>query len=117
MRKIFIFTLILATGVFAYLAWAEEITFSTYYSAPGGVYKGLTTTQDTYLATESGNVGIGTEDPKTKLEVNNVLRLTPAGTPPIDFSFEGPADYAGSIYYDDTLNRFKYCDGTVWRSF
>lgn len=42
---------------------AEEITLTTYYPAPYGAYKEFTTTENTCLATISGNVGIGTTAP------------------------------------------------------
>lgn len=47
----------------------ETIQIDTYYPAPYGSYAELTTTNNTYLATEGGNVGIGTTDPQAKLEV------------------------------------------------
>ena len=50
---------------------AEEITLTTYYPAPYGAYEELTTTGNTYLATDSGSVGIGTTGPGSgKLAVN-----------------------------------------------
>ena len=65
----------------------EEITLSTYYPAPYGVYKELTTTSNTYLATEEGNVGIGIREPNSdapngtktgNLDVNDIyLRSVP----------------------------------------
>lgn len=58
---------------------AGKIELTTYYPAPDGDYKSINTTEDTRLATASGNVGIGTTTPDSgaKLEVNNTLRLTP----------------------------------------
>lgn len=57
----------------------REIQLTTYYPAPHGDYKNINTTEDTRLATSSGNVGIGTTEPDSdaKLEVNDTLRLTP----------------------------------------
>lgn len=46
-------------------AVAEEITLVTYYPSPRGVYEELRTTRNTYLATQEGNVGIGTAGPIT----------------------------------------------------
>jgi len=39
---------------------AEEMTITTYYPSPYGSYNELTTASNTYLATASGSVGIGT---------------------------------------------------------
>lgn len=47
----------------------ESLTLETYYPAPYGFYAELTTTGNTFLATESGNVGIGTTIPTSKLHV------------------------------------------------
>ena len=47
----------------------ESMTITTYYPSPYGSYNELTTTGNTYLATSSGNVGIGTTDPWFPLHV------------------------------------------------
>ncbi len=51
------------------LAEEEEITITTYYPSPHGVYKNLKTTEDTWLATDAGKVGIGTIDPEGKAHI------------------------------------------------
>ena len=66
-------------GVAAY-AIAEEVTLTTYYPSPRGVYEELRTTQNTWLATEGGRVGIGTASPNEKLEVNGGVRLNPVSS-------------------------------------
>jgi hypothetical protein len=48
----------------------ESFTITTYYPSPYGSYNELTTYSNTYLATTSGNVGIGTTGPGAKLEVS-----------------------------------------------
>ena len=50
-------------------AIAEDITLTTYYPSPRGVYQQLRTTDETLLATEGGNVGIGTTSPVNQLDV------------------------------------------------
>ncbi len=50
--------------------FAENITITTYYPAPYGVYKELTTTSNTYLATEGGSVNIGTTEPSSNLKLD-----------------------------------------------
>jgi hypothetical protein len=44
---------------------SENVTLSTYYPAPSGVYNQMITTNNTYLATSGGSVGIGTTSPVT----------------------------------------------------
>jgi len=53
-------------------AYAGEVKFTTYYPAPYGEYKELETTGNTYLATGSTAdfVGIGTDQPDSKLHVD-----------------------------------------------
>lgn len=47
----------------------ERLTMTTYYPSPYGVYQRLRSTQDAYLATASGSVGVGTATPGRKLHV------------------------------------------------
>lgn len=49
---------------------SENVTLSTYYPAPSGVYTRMLTTGDTVLARDGGGVGIGTQTPSGKLDVN-----------------------------------------------
>ncbi len=65
---------VLLLGVVGY-AIAEEMTLTTYYPSPRGMYKELRTTDNTYLATQAGGVGIGTTAASVKLEVNGGVRL------------------------------------------
>ncbi len=65
--------------------WAlgdENLTLTTYYPSPYGSYNQLSTAGNTYLATNSGNVGIGTTKPGAKLHLkqsslanNSALRI------------------------------------------
>jgi len=79
MKKIFNFFyafLLAILGIGATLM-AEDITLTTYYPAPYGAYDELTTTGNTYLATTSGNVGIGTTDPgANKLKVSGTINAS-----------------------------------------
>jgi hypothetical protein len=70
---------VLLSGMMAY-AIAEEITLTTYYPSPRGVYKELHITHNAFLATQEGNVGIGTMMPGEKLEVNGGIRFNPTPT-------------------------------------
>ena len=60
-------------GIIAY-ALADDLTLTTYYPSPRGVYKSLRTTSTTVLATQDGRVGIGTSNP------DNTAMLDVAGT-------------------------------------
>ena len=49
---------------------SENVTLTTYYPSPSGVYAKMITTSDTYLSTTaSGKVGIGTTAPTNKLSL------------------------------------------------
>lgn len=53
----------------------EEVKLTTYYPSPLGLYTKMWVTQDAYLATSSGNVGIGTTSPTQKLDVEGQIRV------------------------------------------
>ncbi|MBI3010977.1 MAG: hypothetical protein HYY58_00590 [Candidatus Omnitrophica bacterium] len=72
-RNRLVFALLLGTAAYAI---AEEIALTTYYPSPRGVYQELRTTGNTYLATQSGNVGIGATSTSQKLDVVGGVRLT-----------------------------------------
>ncbi len=61
-----------------------EYIITTYYPAPFGRYQEIETKGNTYLATESGNVGIGTKAPWWPLHVHNpnsaIIELTTDST-------------------------------------
>ncbi len=57
----------------------------------------------------SGNVGIGTTEPRRKLHVNDVMRLEPRNTAPSTPS-------KGDIYFDGVQNKLRVYDGTTWQN-
>jgi hypothetical protein len=64
--------LLLSAGELA----SENVTMTTYYPAPSGVYTQMIVTNNAYLARDSGSVGIGTAHPAGTLDVEgsgNVL--------------------------------------------
>lgn len=75
MRKLkFIVTFIFG---FLSLSFADEnITITTYYPSPYGVYNELTTKSNAYLATDEGSVGIGNTSPAYKLDVGGIIAVT-----------------------------------------
>lgn len=54
---------------------SENVTLSTYYPAPSGVYTKMVTTGNTYLATSGAMVGIGTTNPGSLLDVNGAVNV------------------------------------------
>jgi hypothetical protein len=66
--------LVLFTFVFIFIplsvfAVDETLTVTTYYPSPYGSYNEFRVASNTYLAYSSGNVGIGTTNPTSKLQV------------------------------------------------
>jgi hypothetical protein len=50
--------------------FAGKVELTTYYPAPYGEYKNLSSTEDSSFATATGNVGIGTTEPSALLTVD-----------------------------------------------
>lgn len=57
-------------GLLVSSASSEVLSLTTYYPAPYGTYDRLRGTQETYLAYQSGSVGIGTSQPGSKMSVS-----------------------------------------------
>ncbi len=55
-----------------------------------------------------GNIGINEKYPQRNLHIKYIMRLEPTDEP------NNPA--AGDIYYDKTLNKLRYYDGTNWNN-
>lgn len=54
---------------------SENVTLSTYYPAPSGVYTQMITTSNAWLARDQGKVGVGTRIPEEKLDVAGNLQV------------------------------------------
>lgn len=65
-----------------------------------------------YIINLEDSIGIGTSNPKTQFEVNALMRLTPTTLTEIEVCNE---DREGSIFYDDQLKEYCYCDGGYWK--
>lgn len=79
---------------------SESVTLATYYPAPSGVYTNMITTNNTYLARDGGNVGLGTTAPAYKLDVQNGAGVG-AGVRfgQVNFSGVGSNSSQGTNYY------------------
>jgi len=83
-------------------AVAEDLSLTTYYPSPRGVYKELRTTGNALLSMNAGGVGIGTNPGMYKLSVNgdvnmNARRITNVATP---VSTSPGSDVATKDYVD-----------------
>ncbi|NLH38744.1 MAG: hypothetical protein GX445_01625 [Elusimicrobia bacterium] len=58
---------------------SENLQISTYYPAPYGGYVSILTTNNTWLARDAGNVGIGTANPSSKLTLAGKMEFFHAG--------------------------------------
>ncbi|MDD2702530.1 MAG: hypothetical protein PHC33_00790 [Candidatus Omnitrophica bacterium] len=70
---------VLFCGVFLcghFSVFAEDLTITTYYPSPYGSYEELQTSNNTYLATGGGFVGIGNTTAGEKLDVTGNIRAT-----------------------------------------
>lgn len=85
---------------------SENVTLTTYYPAPSGIYTRMITTGNAYLARDTGRVGIGTADPYGPLHVRGsgqTLNLqTSASGATTDVQFYDAGDPSGSYKWDLT---------------
>jgi hypothetical protein len=90
---------------------SETMTMVASYPSPMGVYKLLTSTGPTNLATKGGAVTIGRDATSTpaSLSVNGVMTL---GSGPC--STANPLTIANSLQYV-APGSLQYCDGTNWQ--
>ena len=58
-------------------AYAGKVELTTYYPAPYGEYKELTTTENAAFASTSGNVSVGSTTNHAVLAIDNTLTLAP----------------------------------------
>lgn len=66
---------LLLISVSALRSMSENVTLTTSYPSPAGIYRSLTTTGATTLARDGGRVGIGTAAPKAALDVRGQLNF------------------------------------------
>ncbi|MFA6002577.1 MAG: hypothetical protein WC881_00765 [Elusimicrobiota bacterium] len=88
---------------------SENVTLTTYYPAPSGVYTKMITTADTYLSTDGGNVGIGTRLPQTKLDI-----VRPAGRLGLDIANNGDSVFSNG---SPSVERMRISAANGWIGF
>ena len=102
--------LLLATTAYCL---AEEITLTTYYPSPRGVYQELRSTQSAFFAYQGGSVGIGTDTPQTKFEVTGEIKIG-------NTNLNCNNNTAGALRYDAAAvggPAIEFCDGSGnWKS-
>ncbi|MFC1679344.1 hypothetical protein ACFL2T_03955 [Elusimicrobiota bacterium] len=98
----------------AYGVMSEKLTVGTSYPSPVGIYKKMITTDQTVLARDTGNVGIGTTAPQAKLDVASTDSgfLPPRMTTEQITAIAEPPE--GSIIYDMTSRDLSVFDGKDW---
>ena len=69
-RSVFGYFLAISIVFCSTAAFAGKIELTTYYPSPYGEYENLNSAEDSNFATASGNVGIGTTAPQSKLGVS-----------------------------------------------
>jgi len=117
MKRILLAILVLSVATICYAAdEGEEITLTTYYPAPYGDYDELLVSGNTYLAVDSGNVGIGTANPQGVLDLQSTTGafLPPRMTEAERDDISSPP--AGSVIYNIDDNELNYHNGTNWGS-
>src|SRR5512140_595713 len=74
--------MLVLTSVLAPSAYAGKVEYPTLYPSPRGEYANVYSTNDSYFATASGNVGIGTASPNasSKLDVAGEIHSTDTST-------------------------------------
>jgi hypothetical protein len=97
------FATVLFVATYSSLFAEETLNITTYYPSPYGSYNELRTYGNTYLATDSGNVGIGTTKPGYKLEVAGSISVNSGTTQVIRCS--------GGTYNNVLLTDAATCTG------
>ena len=80
------------------VAVAEDVTVSTYYPSPKGVYQQLRTTGNTMLANQGGAVTVGAVATPASLTVNGAFNATGAA------AMAGTLTVTGATTLNSTLN-------------
>jgi hypothetical protein len=92
------------------VAMSENLTMTTYYPSPSGVYRKLVSTTQTILARDSGRVGIGTTAPSA------AVKLDVAGPVRVGNAASDPAGAEGAIYYNTATKKFRGFQNGAWKN-
>ncbi|MDP8259133.1 MAG: hypothetical protein P9L90_06935 [Candidatus Aadella gelida] len=106
MRKLYIFGLIGLAGIVAAAAFAEDITITTYYPAPFGVYNEMRANKLIIGDPNSASTPAPDTDGVVIFkDINNS-------------ALGGNDAQKGALYYDSSagFDEFKYHDGTGWQA-
>ena len=115
--------LLLATAAYCL---AEELTLTTYYPSPRGVYQELRSTHASYFATNQGSVGIGTDAvPATeKLHIKGSAGIETDPTQPTSGQLllgsrtDDPAALGeGAMYYNSQKREIRVFQKGAWTTF
>ncbi len=98
-------------------AYAGKVELTTYYPAPYGEYKTLSTTENAAFASTSGGVNVGSTTNHAILAVDNTLTLAPV----TGNAGAQSGGTAGSIRYSSDGNGagvggMLYSDGSSWKN-
>lgn len=93
MRKFYIVGLIVIATLVIGLVYAEQMTLTTYYPAPSGVYNDMAV---------MNKLGIGTTTPDSAIDLNGAFSVRGLAAAPA----VAPAGQ-GRIYFDTASNKFK----------
>lgn len=108
MRKPYIFGLVALVTVIVGSAFADEVTLSTYYPAPHGVYNNMVV---------MNSLGIGTTQPEAILDVSSTTSgFLPPRMSQDDLDIIEEDVPAGSVAYNTTTNELNYRDDIEWKS-
>ena len=87
---------------------SSNITSCRSVDTGGGSFWSRSTINYDDIYYQGANVGVGTNDPKTQLDVNGAVKI---GATAASCS----VTIRGAMKYDPGPNRMYYCDGTHWR--
>lgn len=100
------FAAFLLVGLISPELGSENVTLTTYYPAPSGIYAQMITTGNTYLARDpGGSVGIGTTSPASMLSVSGGVQIG-------DDAAVCTAAKAGTQRY--SAGGMQFCNGSSW---
>ena len=71
-------------------------------------FRSLDNAYDDVVIVKENKVGIGAKEPSQNLEVNGAVRFAPMSAP--------ANPLAGTLYFDSATGKFKYYNGSAWKT-